>query len=73
MGDNGTPNSKGLYQGGIHVPLVFSGHGVDRMGEEEDALITAVDLYNTFLEAAGLTGRFRRKAFGRWFPLQERK
>ena len=68
MGDNGTPNgvaqtpyvstkAKGsLYQGGIHVPLIFSGHGVDRMGEEEDALITAVDLYNTFLEAAGLSG-----------------
>lgn len=66
IGDNGTPNqvaqspytsskAKGsLYEGGIHVPLVVSGYGVSRRGEEENALVTAVDLYNTFLDAAGL-------------------
>ncbi|MEN8852891.1 MAG: sulfatase/phosphatase domain-containing protein, partial [Candidatus Arcticimaribacter sp.] len=43
-----------LYEGGIHVPLVVSGYGVSRRGEEENALVTAVDLYNTFLDAAGL-------------------
>lgn len=32
----------------------MSGYGVSRRGEEENALVTAVDLYNTFLEAAGL-------------------
>ena len=67
MGDNGTPNSvaqppytaskaKGtLYEGGVHVPLIVSGYGVLRQGEEEDALVSTVDLYNTLLEAAGLT------------------
>tara|TARA_B100000767_G_C19371378_1_gene372025 strand:+ start:292 stop:510 length:219 start_codon:yes stop_codon:yes gene_type:complete len=45
IGDNGTPNrvtqlpyvtmrSKGsIYQGGINVPMVISGLGVNRMGE----------------------------------------
>ena len=67
MGDNGTPNgvvqspyvstkAKGsLYHGGVHVPLIVSGYGVERQGEEEEALVTAVDLYNTFLAAAGLS------------------
>ena len=65
IGDNGTPNqvaqtpytttkAKGsLYEGGIHVPLVVSGYGVSRRGVEEQALVSAVDLYNTFLEAGG--------------------
>lgn len=67
MGDNGTPNgvaqapyvptkAKGsLYQGGVHVPLIVSGYGVERQGVDEAALVTAVDLYNTFLEAAGFS------------------
>ena len=67
MGDNGTPNgvaqapysstkAKGsLYKGGVHVPLIVSGYGVVRQGEEEEALVTAVDLYNTFLAAANLS------------------
>lgn len=67
MGDNGTPNgvaqapytstkAKGsLYEGGVHVPLILSGYGVHRKGEIEDALINSVDLYNTFLDAAGLS------------------
>lgn len=65
IGDNGTPNqvaqapytatkAKGsLYEGGIRVPLIVSGYGVSRQGEEEQALVSAVDLYNTFLEAGG--------------------
>lgn len=67
IGDNGSPSqvaqspfnaekAKGsLYQGGIHVPMVIAGAGVNRIGVEENALITTVDLYNTFLEIAGLT------------------
>lgn len=65
LGDNGSPGqvvqspfsngkAKGsLYQGGVHVPMVVSGVGVNRQGVTEDALITTVDLYNTFLEIAG--------------------
>lgn len=66
LGDNGSPGqvvqppfsngkAKGsLYQGGVHVPMVISGAGVSRQGVTEDALITNVDLHNTFLEIAGL-------------------
>ena len=65
LGDNGSPGqvvqspfsngkAKGsLYQGGVHVPMVVSGAGVSRKGITEEALITNVDLYNTFLEIAG--------------------
>ena len=65
LGDNGSPGqvvqspfsngkAKGsLYQGGVHVPMVVSGAGVSRKGAIEEALITNVDLYNTFLEIAG--------------------
>ena len=65
LGDNGSPSqvvqspfsngkAKGsLYQGGVHVPMVVSGAGVSRKGAIEEALITNVDLYNTFLEIAG--------------------
>jgi arylsulfatase A-like enzyme len=34
--------------------MVISGAGVSRLGVEENALITSVDLHNTFLEVAGL-------------------
>lgn len=66
LGDNGSPGqvaqspynrnkAKGsLYQGGVHVPMIISGAGVNRIGIEENALITSVDLHNTFLEIAGL-------------------
>jgi arylsulfatase A-like enzyme len=59
IGDNGTPNQvaqspysrntvKGtLNQGGINVPMVVSGLGVNRFGEREDALIHTTDLYTT--------------------------
>lgn len=64
VGDNGTPakvaqapfsnqTSKGtLYQGGINVPMIVSGKGVNRMGEE-DALINTTDLYATIANIAG--------------------
>ena len=67
LGDNGSPrnviqapysNTQGkgsLYQGGIHVPMVMSGYGVERIGETEDALITSVDLFSTFLTITGNT------------------
>ena len=52
-----------LYNGGVHALLfrhdrkclIVSGYGVGRQGEEEEALVTAVDLYNTFLAAANLS------------------
>lgn len=66
IGDNGTPqvplqnypvgHHKGtLYQGGIHVPMIVSGAGVTRQGEEEEALVHATDIYATVLEIAGAT------------------
>lgn len=64
VGDNGTParvaqapfsnsKSKGtLYQGGINVPMIVSGKGVSRSGEE-DALINTADLFATIANIAG--------------------
>ncbi len=65
IGDNGTPNQvaqspysrqtvKGsLYQGGINVPMVVSGVGVNRMGVRETALINATDVYATIGNIVG--------------------
>ena len=67
LGDNRSPrnviqapysNTQGkgsLFQGGIHVPMVMTGYGVERKGEVEDALITSVDLFSTFLTITGNT------------------
>lgn len=44
-----------LYQGGIHVPMIVAGAGVTRQGEQEDALIHAVDIYASVLEIAGVS------------------
>lgn len=66
LGDNGTPkrvldyyrkfSSKGtLYQGGVAVPLIVSGYGVNRKNEREDALVTATDLFATIANLAGVT------------------
>lgn len=67
IGDNGTPGQvaqspygrrtvKGsLYQGGINVPLVASGIGVNRMGVREVALINATDLFTTIGNIAGVS------------------
>lgn len=65
VGDNGTPGpvaqqyhsqrSKGsLYKGGINVPMVISGKGVERMNDIEDALISTVDLFATISELCGI-------------------
>jgi arylsulfatase A-like enzyme len=64
FGDNGTPNQvlqgypdnrgKGsLFQGGINVPFIVSGHGVTRTNETEEALVQVVDVFATVLEAMG--------------------
>jgi len=64
IGDNGTPNgvldgfdrgkAKGsLYQGGVAVPLIVSGAGVERANERDDSLIQATDLFATVAEVAG--------------------
>ena len=64
IGDNGTPGqvaqvynnrrAKGsIYQGGVNCPMVVSGAGVSRIGEE-NALVSTVDLYSTILAAANV-------------------
>lgn len=67
IGDNGTPSKvaqspykrqtvKGsLYQGGINVPMVVSGVGVNRMGEREAALINSTDIYATIGNITGVS------------------
>lgn len=64
LGDNGTPNQvaqspytnnsvKGsMYQGGINVPMIISGKGVSRTGED-NSLICGTDLFSTIGELAG--------------------
>lgn len=64
LGDNGTPNSKlqgypnghgksTLYEGGIRVPMFMSGYGVNRVGESEDGLVAAVDIFATIGDLLG--------------------
>lgn len=43
-----------LYEGGINVPMVLSGKGVNRVGVREAALINATDLYTTIANVAGV-------------------
>ena len=61
VGDNGTPGpvaqqyhsqrAKGsLYKGGINVPMIISGKGVERINDEEDGLISTVDIFSTISE-----------------------
>ena len=64
MGDNGPPGRvaqaplvrgkvKGsLYQGGIQVPLVVAGPGIDRSGQREEALVSSTDLFATIADWA---------------------
>tara|TARA_B100001057_G_scaffold492937_1_gene586356 strand:+ start:4383 stop:5726 length:1344 start_codon:yes stop_codon:yes gene_type:complete len=66
VGDNGTPGSviqtpflsnrsKGsLYQGGINVPLIVSGHGVSRKGQRDNSLVHTTDLFATIAQIAGM-------------------
>lgn len=65
IGDNGTAtqviqqpidstHAKGsLYEGGVRVPLVISGYGVNRQGQRESALINCTDLFSTIIELTG--------------------
>ena len=66
VGDNGTSrniielpylNNRGkgsLFQGGVHVPMVISGAGVNRANEREDALVSFSDLFSTIVELTGM-------------------
>ncbi len=66
IGDNGTPaavkdagarvrgSKSGIYEGGIRVPLVVAGAGVDRRGERDAALVASSDLYATIAELSGI-------------------
>jgi len=42
-----------LYQGGVHVPMVVSGVGVDRSNDNEGALVCFADLFSTIVELTG--------------------
>ena len=65
IGDNGSPNeailpptvagkNKGtLYEGGVHVPLIISGHRVEQPGSRCYELVNSVDLFPTVLELFG--------------------
>ena len=67
VGDNGTPNQvaqnpysrrkakNSLYQGGVNVPMIVAGFGVNRVGVQEDALIHTTDLFTTIATIAGAT------------------
>ncbi|MFD2726042.1 sulfatase-like hydrolase/transferase [Hyunsoonleella rubra] len=64
IGDNGTPgqvaqqyNSRrvkgSVYQGGVNVPMIVSGKGVERINATENALINTTDLFATIADIAG--------------------
>ena len=66
LGDNGTPGavialpysrSKGkstIYEGGIRVPLLIAGAGVEAPGRVVGDIVNIVDLFPTILELAGI-------------------
>jgi arylsulfatase B len=66
VGDNGTsgeaiaapyPSSKDkgtMYQGGVRVPLLIAGAGVDAPDRTATQLVNTVDLFPTILELAGI-------------------
>jgi arylsulfatase A-like enzyme len=67
IGDNGTaggviaspyPKTKAkatMYEGGIRVPLIVAGAGVVSPNRHVSALVSAVDLFPTMLELAGVS------------------
>jgi arylsulfatase A-like enzyme len=67
IGDNGSPNQvaqapysrskskNSMYQGGVNVPMVVSGFGVNRAGDRESALISTTDLFATIASVAGVS------------------
>ena len=66
LGDNGTPAKvpvapfdplkakSTVYQGGIQVPMIISGWGVDAPGGECHALVNTTDVYATVAELVGV-------------------
>lgn len=67
IGDNGSPGQVAqapygnghakvdLYEGGVHVPLIFSGPDLGvSSGSSTDALVHCVDLFNTLLQLGGI-------------------
>ncbi len=42
-----------LFQGGIHVPMIVSGHGVQRVGQRERAMVNVTDVFATIADIAG--------------------
>lgn len=66
LSDNGTPGGLvappfpsdhgklTVYEGGINVPMIVSGYGVQAPGREEDALVSTTDLFATIAELAGV-------------------
>jgi len=67
IADNGTPSEVSMapfvpehakltcYEGGVNVPLIASGPDVSSPGREEDALVSATDLFATVVELTGST------------------
>lgn len=49
----GRPGKSTVFEGGVRVPLIVSGPGVDR-GRRERALVNTVDLFPTLVELAGV-------------------
>lgn len=64
IGDNGNPGqvssygqgtAKGsIHEGGVHVPMMVWGAGVEDGGRRSDALVGTVDIFATVLELAGV-------------------
>lgn len=63
MGDNGTANrtisapfhrgENSVYEGGVNVPLIVTGPGVER-NAVSDALVNSTDMFYTIMEMAGV-------------------
>ncbi|HAW98671.1 MAG TPA: sulfatase, partial [Opitutae bacterium] len=58
-------NKGSPYEGGIRVPLIISGAGVERKGKTCAVPATSSDLYPTILEMAGLSMRPHQHLDGR--------
>ncbi|MEM0967855.1 MAG: sulfatase [Verrucomicrobiota bacterium] len=50
-------NKGSHYEGGIRVPLIISGRGVEEAGEVSHVLATSSDLYPTILDLVGIDPR----------------
>ncbi|WP_448550873.1 sulfatase-like hydrolase/transferase [Thalassotalea montiporae] len=66
LGDNGTPggvidtrvfssshSKNSLYEGGVRVPMLAAGFGVERENQREDALINSTDIFATISQFVG--------------------